>query len=82
MVTAAEPAISDADIWQLWPSFYHGLLVLLALSLSQFLPHLSLSGIHVAAPVPYLVTAKVHQTPSIELHKTSLEHIVSEEGRH
>lgn len=80
MVTAAEPATSDADIWQLWPPFYDGLPVLLVLSLSQ--SYLSLSSIHVAAPVPYLVTAKVHQTPSIELYETSLEHIVSVGGRH
>lgn len=72
MVTAAESATSDADIWQLWPPFYDGLI-------SQ--AYLSLSSIHVAAPVPYLVTAKVHQTPSVELHETSLEHIVSVEGR-
>lgn len=80
MVTAAEPGTSEADIRQLGPSFYQGLPVLLSLSQSSL--SFSLLGTHVPAPVPYLVTAKVHQTPSIELHKTSLEHIVSEEGRH
>lgn len=74
--TAASMATSDADI-------SHGVTAPLShlpsMGLSAFL--LPLPRPLLASPDPHLVTAKVHQTPPIELHKTSLENVVSGEGR-
>lgn len=78
--TAAKPATLNADISHAVTAPPHTPWTSLLPILSPSQPSISLISMsHLLAP--HLVTAKVHQTPPVELHKASLEDIVSEEGR-
>lgn len=79
--TAAKPATLNADISHAVTAPTHTQWTSLLPILSPSQPSLSLISMSSHLPAPHLVTAKVHQTPPIELHKASLEDIVSEEGR-